>query len=370
MDILFNLHRPVISASATRYVLLTVLSFAASVIVTRVYLELTGYPQIGNDTFHFAHALWGGLLLIISVLTLLIFVNRWTYDLSAILAGIGVGLFIDEVGKFITQQNDYFFPLAAPIIYVAFLVMLLVYLIVKRRETTTDLVADMYQVTKELEEVLEDDLSECERDSMVARLQKVAGQTARPDLADLAKHILQFLQSESVDVVPDRTSLIGRFLDGCYRIEDSLFTQGRTRLLLIGLFLLDGLGALFAMLVLGLAFAGDETTMPTLLSDIVLGEANVTSSTSLSWFLIMSALQLVTGLLLFLSAVAFLRKNESTAVTIAMMALVISLVFISPLSFYFNQFSVLLTSLFLFTILLILQRYRTRFLTAEEADIG
>ena len=34
-----------------------------TVAVTRVYLELTGYPQIGNAELHIAHALWGGLLL-------------------------------------------------------------------------------------------------------------------------------------------------------------------------------------------------------------------------------------------------------------------------------------------------------------------
>ena len=95
----------------------------------RLYLELTGYPQIGNATFHFAHALWGGLLEIIAVLLLFIYVNRWINDLSAVLSGVGVGLFIDEVGKFITQQNNYFFPLAAPIIYVAFLLTLLIVLL-------------------------------------------------------------------------------------------------------------------------------------------------------------------------------------------------------------------------------------------------
>jgi hypothetical protein len=40
---------------------------------------------------------------------------------AALLSGVGLGLFIDEVGKFITSNNNYFFPLAAPIIYLAFL---------------------------------------------------------------------------------------------------------------------------------------------------------------------------------------------------------------------------------------------------------
>jgi hypothetical protein len=51
--------------------------------------------------------------------------NRGSATLVALLTGVGFGLFVDEVGKFITKQNDYFFPLAAPIIYASLLLILL-----------------------------------------------------------------------------------------------------------------------------------------------------------------------------------------------------------------------------------------------------
>src|SRR5690349_6702655 len=102
-------------AGAPGYLMLLAVSFGVTVIVTRVFLALTGYPQIGNDTLHIAHALWGGLLLAVAVGLLLTYANTRLLPVGALLGGVGTGLFIDEIGKFITQRNDYFFPLAAPL---------------------------------------------------------------------------------------------------------------------------------------------------------------------------------------------------------------------------------------------------------------
>jgi hypothetical protein len=57
----------------------------------------------------------------------LAFANRWALQASALLGGMGIGLFIDEVGKFITQSNDYFFPPALSIVYVFFLLTVFLY---------------------------------------------------------------------------------------------------------------------------------------------------------------------------------------------------------------------------------------------------
>src|SRR5438094_4878629 len=101
---------PVKRRNAQYYLLLTLVSFAGSVVVTRLYLGLTGFPQIGNGEFHIGHVLWGGLLLFAAAILPLIWANRWVFSVSAVLNGMGVGLFIDEVGKFITRNNDCFSP--------------------------------------------------------------------------------------------------------------------------------------------------------------------------------------------------------------------------------------------------------------------
>ncbi|GIH21379.1 hypothetical protein [Rugosimonospora africana] len=92
----------------------------ATVLVTRACLAALGYPQVGNGSLHIAHALWGGLLLLVGVVTTLSFAGHAARRAAAVLAGVGCGLFIDEVGKFITRNNDYFFRPAAAVIYVFF----------------------------------------------------------------------------------------------------------------------------------------------------------------------------------------------------------------------------------------------------------
>src|SRR5215218_1371450 len=115
----------IVSDRSSRLTLIVLVSCALTVALTRLFLVLTGYPQIGNSTFHLAHALWGGLALFLAGMIALIVQNRGATVIIALLTGVGFGLFVDEVGKFITQKNDYFFPLAAPIVYASLLVILL-----------------------------------------------------------------------------------------------------------------------------------------------------------------------------------------------------------------------------------------------------
>src|SRR3990172_1247467 len=130
-----RLRTPVRRHGAESYLLATLLSFAASLSLTRLFLNLSGFPQLGNQQIHIAHVLWGGLLLFIAALLPLIYANRGFYWATGVLAGVGIGLFIDEVGKFITQTNDYFYPPAAPIIYAFFLLTVLLYYQVRRKPT-------------------------------------------------------------------------------------------------------------------------------------------------------------------------------------------------------------------------------------------
>lgn len=104
-----------------------------TVLVTRLYLHLSGYPQIGGDGLHIAHLLPGGLLMLTSLLIMLGSINRSGRDTAAYVGGVGFGLFWDELGKFITKDNNYFFKPAVGIMYVFFVALYLITRYIIRR---------------------------------------------------------------------------------------------------------------------------------------------------------------------------------------------------------------------------------------------
>jgi hypothetical protein len=97
----------------------------ATILINRAFLSLTGYPRIAFGHFHIAHMLWGGLLMLVSLVMILHYWNPSVRRMAAFISGIGFGLFIDELGKFITKDNDYFFKPTIAIIYVIFVIIYL-----------------------------------------------------------------------------------------------------------------------------------------------------------------------------------------------------------------------------------------------------
>lgn len=92
----------------------------ATVLLTRALLAATGYPQVGNSSLHVAHVLYGGLLLLAALIATLGFLSPVVQPVAAVVGGVGFGLFIDEVGKFVTKNVNYFYRPAITIIYVSF----------------------------------------------------------------------------------------------------------------------------------------------------------------------------------------------------------------------------------------------------------
>jgi hypothetical protein len=111
-------------------------SAVTAVLVTRLYLSLTGYPRIGAGPLHIAHLVWGGLLMLVALVILFTALGNRAKRVAAVIGGLGFGLFLDEIGKFVTADNDYFFQPAIALIYVTFIVLFLAFRAIERRAMT------------------------------------------------------------------------------------------------------------------------------------------------------------------------------------------------------------------------------------------
>jgi hypothetical protein len=110
----------------------------AAILLTRVFLELTGFPRIGEGGVHVAHMLWGGLLMLVALVLLLAVIGKRTKRVAALVGGAGFGLFIDELGKFITADNNYFFQPTIALIYSLLVVLFLAFRAIERRSLSAD----------------------------------------------------------------------------------------------------------------------------------------------------------------------------------------------------------------------------------------
>jgi len=351
-----RVRKPVKRYGAERFLLLTLLSFAASVSLTRLFLQLTGYPKLGSGTLHIAHVLWGGLILFAAALLPLILANRWVYDVSALLAGVGVGLFIDEVGKFITQNNDYFYPPAAPIIYAFFLVTVLVYLQVRRppsREPRTEL----YHALEAMEEVLDRDLDEQEREDIDKHLQSITAHAEQyPDLANLADQLQKFLHSQVLNVIPDRPTFAERWQVRINSWASHYIDRARLRITLVLGLGLTGILALIKWVVFLSQSLGPVSSRQALAE--MTAASSVETPASWFWFATRLVLEGIVGISLLAGSILITIKQVRRGMNLGYYSLLISLTAVNLLLFYFDQFSTIIIALLQFAVLIGVIYYR------------
>jgi hypothetical protein len=321
--------------------LTSLVAFAVTVIFTRVGLQLTGFPQLGNSVLHIAHALWGGLLLFVAVLLPLAWANRWAIQASALLSGIGIGLFIDEVGKFITQTNDYFFPPALSLIYGFFLLNVFVYLYF-RRPHQEDPRNAMYRAFEGLQDALDGDLDAEEAARIEAQL-AIASKSDRDEIVSLANAISTYLQKEEQHLSAAEPGYGKRIV---VRVDAFGQRLGRrmhrafiSALLILWVTLVIGFIAVLVMRV------------PTLNSQVV------------QWRGALIVIQVAIGGLMIVAVLAWLTGNEERGLKFAVSGFLLSLVALQTLYFYLSQFSAITATLLQLAFLQILFAYRRWYLS-------
>jgi hypothetical protein len=357
---------PVKRQSAEHYLLIMLLSFAASISITRLFLDLTGYPQLGGGKIHIAHMLWGGLMLFIASLLPLIFANRWTYRAGAVLSGVGVGLFIDEVGKFITQSNDYFFPPAAPIIYTFFLLTVLIYLRA-RRPPRQDARTELYNALDMFEEVLDQDLDRAERNKLEERLRFVSQQEDEPELARMGKELLDYIDGDVIYIAPDPPQRWKKIADKIENFRSRHIGRLRYRAILAGAIGALSLAALSQLIKLALANNSPYPFGKTV--ETLMAGGLITGPLSLRVFIAQVILEGALGLMLLIAAVLLAFGKEKRGLLLSYFGLLISLTTVDVLVFYFDQFSTITTAIFQFIVLMGVLDYRRHFLQPASSKL-
>ncbi len=341
--------------NAVRYMMISLLSFIATVCLVRGFLALTGYPQIGTGTLHIAHVLWGGLVLYLAAILPLIYLNPRLHTVGAILSGVGVGLFIDEVGKFITQQNDYFFPAAAPIIYVFFL-LLVILLVMIRRPEELDGRAEIVQALEIVREELYRPLEATERAHLEQELGDVFERDPDRLHRSIAGHLLEILQSDQRTLPEPRES---RWFEIRRKLDLWLTEKRLIWLLGLGMTLL-GVATLKHPIQTWLERINPKSFLVTILNAHIGKQIIIPEASRLEFVRI--GLEIIIGLFLLTAVVLLAIDKKRLAVNIGFLCLLVSLAVLDMLLFYFEQFSTGLTVMFQFIVLFGVIYYRNKYL--------
>jgi hypothetical protein len=354
-----TIRNPIRRLKAETYLLITLISFALSISLTRLFLKIANYPILGGGGLHIAHVLWGGLLLFIASLLPLIYANRWAYFYSAAAAGIGVGLFIDEVGKFITATNDYFYPAAAPIVYAFFLLTILVYNRIKK-PGPFDVRTELYYVFEEMEEVLDHDLSQAEKELLDKRLTAIKNHSNHPDIDRLTEILHDFISHENLAVVDEKPPAILLIYQNLSRMLSGWLTKMRFRTVLVLCLAAWGLWGMYVPIVIFFTMDSPQRISSILLK--LLERGMITNMHGLPWFETRLCLESGIGFVLLLSAFLLAIGRDRRSIDLSYACLILSLTVVNLLVFYFDQFSSIIYAIIQLLLLVGVISYRDRFI--------
>ena len=322
----------------------------STVLIVRLALHLTDYPSVGGDFLHFAHVLWGGLLMLAALITALSFLDRPAMQIAAVGGGIGFGLFVDEIGKFITRSHDYFFQPAVALIYVVFVVVfLVVHTIHRPRKSSSE--EYLLNALKELQELARGDLDMREMERAQDYLSRA--DPVHPLVAPL-RSTLERIEPLPWVGFPVWRRARSRISDTYRRLASARGFDAAVIAFFIGQLLLKlAYGAMLIFVVglgwrqvLDVRFVGRVAERMVELSPLEV--AQLAASGLAGWFVLMGVVQIG------VSRVVAYRMFERAIVT--------SILLVQVFSFYSEQFAALVELIFNLTILALVRAG----ITAEE----
>ena len=352
-----ELPRLVRRISASHLVLNVLIAFGATVLIVRLYLELTGYPRLGNATLHIAHLLYGGIVLAAASLLMIVFASPTTTRIGAILTGIGLGLFFDEVGKFITTNNDYFYKPAAPIIYLIALAIALLYFLLRRRAKKPSDGELMVAALESTEVLLEGRQTAQQRRRVDLNLNRLTRTMADPDYVKLALALREFADSEAVR--PGRSG-VQRLWARAELWGMRLFVRHQ-KVIATSLLVLLALNSLLSLVTFSVSLVVPVIS-PELARDIQ-SLYNAAGLRAFSPFLLSVSnidllLDFITALITLVGIVLFVTRRREQGLFWVQLALLLQLCVVNVFTFYVEQFSAALLTLANLIVLLCVRAYQ------------
>lgn len=215
-------------------------SAATSLLLLRLFLSLSGYPSVGGSKLHIAHMLYGGILMLVANALMLSFLGSRIQRVAAVLGGAGFGIFIDEIGKFLTRDNNYFFRPAIGIIYAIFIMLYLFFSFLSRDEKLSRREYELNALAQ-FEEVVLRDMDEVEKARIRWLLSKADGRSI----------VVQELEKMLNKVDTVRTPepwFVRRMLNRLSRAYRYFWSQRGSNKFVGAIFIIEALLFLFAVL--------------------------------------------------------------------------------------------------------------------------
>lgn len=322
--------------------LLFLVAAATSVLLTRFYLGLFDYPQIVHGSIHLAHALFGGLLLSIANILIFSFHGKRVRQWSAVIAGVGFGQFIDEVGKLITRTNNYFYQPVPMIIYLSFIFLFFLYRYFDEYtpKTPKELI---YDILEHLEDAAEHTLYQKTKKKIESEIQNLL---THPDVGYhvLVNGLHQLV--EKLPTVPKKNNrYIQRVKTSWKWLED--FTAERKSIFyfLLLLFSIYIVNTFFGVYLFGQEVFRHEVFLQ-----------SHTFSAEFQWFMIVAqiASQAISAIVMTQGFLFLVGRKRVTALKLFRTGLAINILITHVFTLYFRQFDAvpeLLITLGLFAII-------------------
>jgi hypothetical protein len=293
----------------------------ASVLAIRAFLDITGYPKVGGEGLHIAHVLVGGVFMLISIILLLSFIDRSTSLLAAVFGGFGFGAFIDELGKFVTSDNNYFFQPTIALIYVVFIV---IYLVV-RSLNKASLFTEQEQLINAIEiakYAVIDEMSVVDRQRSLELLKGC-------DQSDPIVKLLRDMLATIGNLPPKKQGAYTRIRESFARAYKNLIAKPWFTGAVMGFFIIySAFAFLITLAIFGLKIT--EALTQTSFDDLGLNEIGLAD-----WF---DAMASAAAALYVLSGLHCIKKDRLKAYNRFKTGALIQLFFVQVLDFYSNQF--------------------------------